>query len=167
MLRSICPLYGLTFTSENVNRIQDTKGAEFEAYITNRIKSEKGIKNGHIFRGVKIFRENETANDNEIDVMWTAENQIFVGECKVSLSPPNGRDSRENPVEYLDEIMYKLSAISKDFGLRVNPYIFTRHKISSPVFNAERVKAIEKRMKILGIKGLLGKEEISQKQLKI
>jgi hypothetical protein len=29
------------------------------------------------------------------------------------------------------------------------------------------VKAIEKRMKILGIKGLLGKEEISQKQLKI
>lgn len=167
-------LYGLSFTSENTIRIQDTKGAEFEAYITNRIKSENGIKNGHIYRGVKIFRENEKVNDNEIDVMWTFNNQLFVGECKLSLNKARAMDWSDgegrpiaNPVEYLDEIMYKLAAISKDFGLRVNPYIFTRHRFSPPVFTPQRMKAIEKRMKILGIKGLLGKEEISQNKLKI
>lgn len=167
-------LYGLLFTAENTSRIQDTKAAEFEAYITNRIQSENGIKNGHIYRGVKIYREDNTANDNEIDVMWTAANQLFVGECKLSLNKARAIDWSEgegrpiaNPVEYLDEIMYKLAAISKDFGLRVNPYIFTKHRFSPPVFTPLRMKAIEKRMKILGIKGLLGKEELSKTKLKI
>jgi hypothetical protein len=153
-------LYGLTFTAENANRIQDTKGAEFEAYITNRIKSEKGVKNGHIYRGVKVFRENEKANDNELDVMWTADNQIFVGECKVSLRRPLIK-----PDEYLNEIMYKLAAVSKEFGLRVNPYIFIKNGLSPKKFNDTRKSAIARRMKILGIKGLIGSEELKQEQL--
>jgi len=167
-------LYGLSFTTENTDRIQDTKGAEFETYITNRIKSENGIKNGHIYRGVKIYREDKTTNDNEIDVMWTADNQLFVGECKVTLNKARAMDWSEDegrpiakPAEYLDEIMYKLAAISKDFGLRVNPYIFTRHPFSPPVFTPLRMQHIEKRMKILGIRGLLGRAEINQLKLKI
>ncbi|MDR1791981.1 MAG: DUF1887 family protein [Bacteroidales bacterium] len=160
-------LYGLTFTAENANRIQDTKGAEFEAYITNRIKSEKGVKNGHIYRGVKVFRENEKANDNELDVMWTADNQIFVGECKVSLRKPKELDSENRPInkppEYLNEIMYKLAAVSKEFGLHVNPYIF----IKKEIFNAVWMKAIEKRKKILGIRGVIGSEELKKEKLPI
>ncbi len=167
-------LYGLFFTNENTSRTQDTKAAEFEAYITNRIQSENRIKSGHIYRGVKIYREDNTTNDNEIDVMWTSENQLFVGECKLSLNKARAIDWSEgegrpiaNPAEYLDEIMYKLAAISKDFGLRVHPFIFTKHRFSPPVFTPLRMKAIEKRMKILGIKGLLGKEELTKIKLKI
>ncbi|MDR0603398.1 MAG: hypothetical protein LBG80_03735, partial [Bacteroidales bacterium] len=100
--------------------------------------------------------------DNEIDVMWAIDNQIYVGECKVSLVKP-----MITAPEYLEQIMYKLAAISKDFGLRVNPYIFTKHYFSPRVFNESRMSAIRKRMKILGIKGLLGRDEFKQLKLKI
>ncbi|MDR3046246.1 MAG: DUF1887 family protein [Bacteroidales bacterium] len=157
-------LYGLTFTCENTVKRQDNKGAVFETYICNHIKNEKRLKEGFIYRGVKLFRaDSGKVNDNEIDVIWTAGNQIFVSECKVSL--------RSNPMttapEYLDQIMYKLAAISKDFGLRVNPYIFTQHNLYSTDFNEARKKAIEKRMKILGIKGLYGKNELKENKLNL
>jgi hypothetical protein len=101
-------------------------------------------------------------NDNEIDVMWAMDNQIYVGECKVSLSKP-----MTTAPEYLDQIMYKLAAISKDFGLGVNPYIFTKHRFTTDSFNETRMSAIQKRMKILGIKGLLGKDELKENKLKL
>lgn len=170
-------LYGLRFTHEGVEKsdVHNDPGARFEVNMFNRLKSDLGINSGHILRGVKLYREDSShRNDNEIDVMWTADNQLFVCECKLSLNKARAMDWSEgegrpiaNPVEYLDEIMYKLAAISKDFGLRVNLYIFTLHRFSPPVFTPQRMKAIEKRMKILGIKGLLGKEELSKNKLKI
>jgi hypothetical protein len=63
--------------------------------------------------------------------------------------------------------MYKLAAISKDFGLRVNPYIFTKHRFTPKAFNEARMSAIHKRMKILGIKGLLGRNEFKESKLKL
>ena len=73
----------------------------------------------------------------------------------------NNKRPINNPPEYLDEIMYKLSAISKDFGLQVNPYIFIKHGLEPKIFNKDRLKSIEKRMKILGIKGILNEIELS------
>jgi hypothetical protein len=63
--------------------------------------------------------------------------------------------------------MYKLSAISKDFGLRVNPYIFIKYGLPRRDFNEIRMKAVEKRMKILGIKGIFSEKDLKQKELKI
>jgi hypothetical protein len=63
--------------------------------------------------------------------------------------------------------MYKLAAISKDFGLQVNPYIFTKHRFTPKAFNESRMSAIHKRMRILGIKGLLGNEYFKQYKLGI
>jgi hypothetical protein len=165
-------LYGLKYEDSTANPvIKGDAGAAFEAQIYGRIKSEKDLPKGAILRGVKVFRENEKVNDNELDVMWTADNQIFVGECKVSLWKPKELDSENrpinNPPEYLDEIMYKLAAVSKEFGLRVNPYIFIKRPLEKKIFNDARMKAIEKRMKILGIRGLVGSEELRQKSLKI
>jgi hypothetical protein len=103
--------------------------------------------------------------------MWTAENQLYVGECKVSLFKPKAIDSDNrlvnNPAEYLDEIMYKLAAISKDLGIRVNPYIFIKKPLSSNIFNSDRMVAIQKRMKILGIKGILDSNAFKQLKLNI
>ena len=62
--------------------------------------------------------------------------------------------------------MYKLSAISKDFGLRVNPYIFIKLGLPSKYFNDDRKKAVEKRMKILGIKGILSEKENTFEKVK-
>jgi hypothetical protein len=163
-LQEYLTLYGLTFTNDTTDKtLLDTKGAEFEVYVYNRLRTELKLQNGFIFRGVKLFREDSAkANDNEIDVMWANDNQIYVGECKTSLMKPNIDAS-----EYLDRIMYKLAAISKDFGLQVNPYIFTKHSFTSKTFNEARMSAIYKRMKILGIKGLLGNKDFKELKLKI
>ena len=163
-------LYGLYIeTSDTYYNKDDNRGEEFEKYVYNRIKNDKRLspEKMQIARGVKIFRDrNEKLNDNEIDVMWTEDNQLFVGECKVSLFKPKELDSSKrpinNPPEYLDEIMNKLAAISKDFGLRVNPYIFIKRGLESKFFNDDRLKAINKRMKILGIKGILSEKELSK-----
>lgn len=166
-------LYGLYFEkSETRYSNNDHKGDEFEKYVFNRIKNDKRLspEKMQIARGVKIFRDkNEKLNDNEIDVMWTEDNQLYVGECKVSLFKPKEIDSNKrpinNPPEYLDEIMYKLAAISKDFGLRVNPYIFIKRGLEPKYFNDIRLKAIEKRMKILGIKGILSDKDLKQETI--
>lgn len=168
-------LYGLYIeTSDTHYTNDDNRGEEFEKYVFNRIKNAKRLspEKMQIARGVKIFRGKEDKiNDNEIDVMWTQDNQLYVGECKVSLLKPKELNSFNrpinNPPEYLDEIMYKLAAISKDFGMRVNPYVFIKRGLEPKFFNQQRIKAIEKRMKILGIKGILSDGELKQNTIKI
>lgn len=162
-------LYGLRIEVSNTGiKDNESKGERFEKFVLNRIKTGKKLSlvNMQIAQGVKIYRDHdEKLNDNEIDVMWIDENKLFVGECKVSLWKPKEIDNNKrpinNPPEYLDEIMYKLSAISKDFGLQVNPYIFIKNGLEPKIFNKDRLKSIEKRMKILGIKGILNEIELS------
>jgi len=154
-------LYGLRI-EETANHTQNI-GIQFEREIFNRIKKEKQLKNGFIYSGIKLFRYgSEKINDNEIDVIWTHENQLFVGECKRSLSRP-----MTSVADYLDQIMYKLAAISKDFGIQVNMYIFIKLNFSQKTFNEDRMKAINKRMNILGIKGLLTAKDLKKQQLEI
>jgi hypothetical protein len=166
-------LYGLNYEHATQNPvIKGDAGAAFEAQIYGRIKNEKQLKTGFIYRGVKLFRnDSKNLNDNEIDVMWTIDNQLFVCECKVSLFKPKELDSENrpinNPAEYLDEIMYKLAAISKDLGIRVNPYIFIKTPLNSKIFNKARMMAVQKRMKIVGIKGLIESNELRNNKLKI
>jgi hypothetical protein len=166
-------LYGLNYEHSTQKPVlKGDTGSAFEAQVYGRIKNEKALQNGCIYRGVKLFREaSERSNDNEIDVMWTDENQLYVGECKVSLFKPNAIDSDNrlinNPAEYLDEIMYKLAAISKDLGIRVNPYLFIKKPLNSNIFNRDRMVAIQKRMKILGIKGLIESNELKNDKLNI
>lgn len=161
-------LYGLHIeANSSSDKSNEKAGEKFEKFVFNCIKDKKRLspEKMQIAQGVKIYRNyDEKLNDNEIDVMWTEENQLYVSECKVSLWKPKERDSNNrlisNPRDYLDEIMYKLSAISKDFGLRVNPYIFIKHGLDPKIFNGDSLKSVEKRMKILGIKGIFNEREL-------
>lgn len=161
-------LYGLSIAVSNLKNTHNvSKGEMFESFVFDCIRKAKNLypEKNQIAQGVKIFRNHdEKQNDNEIDVMWTEDNQLYVGECKVSLWKPKEIDIYKrpinNPPEYLDEIMYKLSAISKDFGLRVNPYIFIKKGLQPNIFNEDRLRSIEKRMNILGIKGILNEKEL-------
>ena len=161
-------LYGLSIAVSNLKNTQNvSKGEMFENFVFDCIRKAKNLysEKNQIAQGVKIFRNHdEKQNDNEIDVMWTENNLLYVGECKVSLWKPKEIDIYKrpinNPPEYLDEIMYKLSAISKDFGLRVNSYIFIKKGLQPNIFNEDRLRSIEKRMKILGIKGILNEKEL-------
>ena len=63
--------------------------------------------------------------------------------------------------ETTEEYLYKLAAISKDFGLKVNPYLFTLHKMEKISGN------FDKRIKILGIKGIYDGKRIAELDLKL
>lgn len=129
-------------------------GQWFEEYVYLRIKNDYHLPDNAIAKSVKIFRD-DTQNDNELDVVFVKENQLTVIECKVSMYGVSG--ARETTEEYL----YKLAAISKDFGLKVNPYLFTLHKM-------EKIPAnFDKRIKILGIKGIYDGKTIAENDLKL
>lgn len=135
-------------------------GIWFEEYVYQRIKEEQQLEDDKIKTGIKLFREgSEQRNDNEIDIMFVKDNELYVGECKVSLIGKPGTDSNK----LLEQYMYKLAAISKDFGIRVHPYIFTLH--SSNRFSFARMESIEKRKKILGIKKIFFSNSFYQSTL--
>ncbi len=165
-------LYGLKFEhSTYLPTEKENYGAIFESQICDRIRREKTLGKPFIYRSVKLFHDDsDILNDNELDIVWTFDNQLFIGECKTSLFKPKEIDNENrlisNPGEYLDEIMYKLSAISKEFGLQVNPYIFIKKELPAR-FSPARMKSIEKRLKILGIKGLLTGKELRKQKLEV
>lgn len=77
-------------------------------------------------------------------------------ECKVTMNGP-----KKNPKETVEKYLYKLAAISKDFGLRVNSYLFTLHKMREmPQATQDNIK---KRMRILGIRGIVDGQKLTDK----
>jgi hypothetical protein len=137
-------------------------------FITTQRMGEQGMT-ARFCNALKI-------DEQKVQIIVVSEDDLpdaraKLNDCKVSLWKPKVLDSENrpinNPPEYLDEIMYKLAAVSKEFGLRVNPYIFIKKPLEKKIFNEARMKAIEKRMKILGIRGLIGSEELKQESLKI
>lgn len=147
----------------NMTHAQDLPTAEeraywsgqwFEEYIYLRIKRDYHLPDNAIAKSVQIFRD-DTQNDNELDVVFVKDNALTVIECKVTMYGVGG--ARETTEEYL----YKLAAISKDFGLKVNPYLFTLHKMEKISGN------FDKRIKILGIKGIYDGKRIAELDLKL
>ena len=132
-------------------------GAWFEEYTYHIIKDTIGLEEGSIYTGVKIYRDDSgKLNDNELDIVYTLDNELYIGECKVSMTGP----PESGGLKMLEHYMYKLAAISKDFGINVNPYIFTLYRFGRSQEN--RMKGIRKRMKILGIKGLIDGDDFKR-----
>jgi len=146
-------------STSNLNNLKggkETIGLAFEAHCYGRIKNENRLESQYIKQGVKVRRDKNSQNtDNELDVIWVIDNTLHIAECKHTLNKP-----KTKPHDYLDTILYKLSAISKDFGLRVNSYVFTRHNLVAPDFNTDRLNALSKKMKILGIKKIFAAKDL-------
>lgn len=135
-------------------------GEWFEEYTYLRIKKQYGLKDDAIALSLKINRnEDDEASDNELDVVFVLNNVLYVVECKVTMFGGG------KPQQKIEEYLYKLAAISKDFGLQVRPYLFTLHDMES--LPPESRASIEKRCKILGIRGIVGRQELSKNELKL
>lgn len=135
------------------------KGGWFEEYAYMRIKKDFCLSDDHIALSAKLYRGNSLVNDNEIDVMFIKDNVLNIIECKVAM---NGYgDPKDTVLEYL----YKLAAIAKDLGLRVNSYVFTLHKMS--LFSNGEIAGFSKRVKILGLKGIWDGVELSKSPLNL
>lgn len=130
-------------------------GEWFEEYVYLRIKRDFKLRDEDIAKSVKICRLSSTSNDNELDVVFVRDNALYVIECKVSMTG-YGKD----PKSVVDESLYKLAAISKDFGLRVNSYIFTLHQMWR--FAKATQENMSKRMRILGIRDIIDGPKLTQ-----
>ena len=130
-------------------------GEWFEEYVYLRIKRDFKLRDEDIAKSVKICRLSSTSNDNELDVVFVRDNALYVIECKVSMTGYG-----KEPKSVVDEYLYKLAAISKDFGLRVNSYIFTLHQMWR--FAKATQENMSKRMRILGIRDIIDGPKLTQ-----
>ena len=92
-------------------------GGWFEEYIYNLIK--KNVEPDDIAIGVRIDGCTEIRHDNELDVCFIKNNQLYVIECKSGISSES----------MFNEIVYKVSALKEVLlGLDCNSYIFSLKK---------------------------------------
>ena len=133
-------------------------GEWFEEYTYLRIKKELNLCEQDIAMSLKIYREDSQNNDNEIDVAFMYENTLYIIECKVSMLGYG-----KKPQQTIEEFLYKLAAISKDFGLIVRPYIFTLHKMEK--LADASLKSLQKRMQILGIRNIIDGKQLSKQKI--
>ena len=135
-------------------------GKWFEEYCFSRLKRELSLADDCICKDAYIFRDtNDRRNDNEIDVMFIKDNLLYIFECKVGMTGyVDPKDIMEKtPKDNIEKFQYKLAAIVKDFGLRVEAYILTLHKIfNNPRdFSEQAIENIVKRQTILGLRGII------------
>lgn len=133
------------FNIRNAQNLIDNKdkvyysGGWFEEYVYSRLKKEFSLSDEFIATGARIFRPDIEVkqNNNEIDVMFVYNNNLYIFECKVGMKGNrilNAESAnllsgmKDNMLNYL----YKLVAISQDYGLHVNSYLCTLENFNLP-----------------------------------
>lgn len=136
-------------------------GKWFEEYTYDLIKRKYSLQDKFIARNIKLFRKGDT-NDNEIDVAFVLDNKLYVIECKVRwhVSPHYNNYYKDQ----FEDALYKLAAISKDFGLVVRPYLFAIYppsEIGEGTWNG-----INRRGEILEIDDIVTNEKVKDFTIK-
>lgn len=91
-------------------------GGWFEEYVYTMIKEFLKLNDAEIGTSVCILRDKV---DNELDIVFTHSHALYIIECKTGIFDSTAGKN------ILNDTLYKQYSLSKDFGLRVNPYIFT------------------------------------------
>ena len=129
-------------------------GEWFEEYCFNRLKTEQGIPNNAIVKGARIFKNSPDEQNNEVDVMFVKDNNLYFFECKVI--------KKEWDAPSINSFIYKLAAITKNYGLSVNSYLLT---LSNMEHNTNKFKQLENKIKLLGIKKVFGYQDFEKPKL--
>ncbi len=127
-------LNNIEFETEKENKlskkeIQYLTGGWFEEYVYNLIASKY---NDFIMLNPKISKSELT--NNELDVVFTFKNSIYVIECKTLVETEEG--------DIVNETIYKIQALKKDFGLTAKSYLFTLDEIKKEAQN-KRAKSFD------------------------
>jgi len=133
--------------------IEYLTGGWFEELTYSIIKETLKLKEEFIGINIKIQRGQET---NEFDVMYVNNNTLSVVECKTAIS----ETSERKVSEFFNEIIHKLTAVRKDFGLVVNSYLFTLSNFNDKKFQVD----YKERAETFNIK-LIDKESVECKQI--
>jgi len=89
-------------------------GDWLEDYCFNEVRAMLGQGVDDVVVGLKL--KNKDGGDNEFDVMFTRDNALYFVECK---SLDQHEDRSQN------QALYKIGALSKNFGLRVKSFLLT------------------------------------------
>lgn len=129
-------------------QVENAPGEWFEEYVYFMVRGKYTLNQNRISSSVMIFTDdNSPHHDNEFDLMWVHENEIYVAECKVTLG--------NKPRQKLDTVMYKLGAINKSFGLKTHSLIYTMANLRTPTGNFSA--NLLRRLRILNINSLADK----------
>jgi len=115
--REIFSLMGMTYDGDAVSKklsrseIGFLTGGWLEEYCFNQVAGISGIDDAAI--GLKLM--NKQGSDNEFDVMFTTGNSLYFIECK-SLDQDDDKKA---------DALYKIGALQKEFGLRVQSFLVT------------------------------------------
>ncbi|MFW5892221.1 MAG: Card1-like endonuclease domain-containing protein [Bacteroidota bacterium] len=130
-------------------------GIWFEQFIFYKIKSQFNLRDGDIERNVKVNNFHEThrmGHDNELDIAFVYDNELFVLEVKVSMG------GRNHFKRNLDNILFKLSALNKNFGFRSRAWLITLADLSGEPKSFQ--EDLSRKLKILGIEGVNDRVDI-------
>ena len=123
------------FSIEHLNKQIYTKW--FEEYVYYLIKRELNLSDQQILTGIKLYEINEEKNnefyhnDNEIDLFFIYNNNPFIIECKFII----GKEKIN--LQSIQNIVYKLAAVNKRFGISARATLFTLSDFSTLSENAE------------------------------
>lgn len=131
-------------------------GDWFEEYCFNRLKKEQNIPDNAITKGARIYRNSPDEQNNEVDVMFVKDNNLYFFECKII--------KKEWNTDLVNTFIYKLAAITKNYGLKVNSYLLT---LSNMDHNKAQYKSLKKKIDILGIKKVFGYQDFEKNKLDI
>ena len=139
-----------TFGELSKREVEYLTGGWFEEYVYFLIK--KRVKPQDIALGVRIWRDNvKQKHDNELDVVFTKGNKLFVIECKTGVQ-----------TKQFNDVVYKLCAISEALlGVSCCSYIFSLKPDETDI-----LKKVARNMDITFIdRGILTSQKKLRKEL--
>lgn len=107
-------------------------GKWLEEYVFHQIKLKLKFTEDFIRVGLYLQKEGIYKTENDFDVMFIYENELYIIECKTS-----HKIEKKNK---LNEYIYKLDALQKEFGLFAKYFIFTLGDLPSDKNQQEQVK---------------------------
>lgn len=137
--------YAKTLSKEDIHYLT---GGWLEEFCFNAVYALLGNLTDDVVSNIQI--RNSQGRDNEFDVMFTSRNALYFIECKSMEQKHLG----EKQSEGFDDFLYKIGALQKEFGLRVESYLVTNssgivHK-TGEIRQALRERAEQFKTQIVG-----------------
>lgn len=139
-------------------------GGWLEEYCFNAVDGLKGPLVDDVVLNIQI--RNQQGRDNEFDVMFTSRNALYFIECKSMEQKHLG----EKHAEGFDSFLYKIGALQKEFGLRVESILVTNsnvivHQQTGEIKQALCERAEQFKTKIVGPDDVINFPEILKRHL--
>ncbi|SDA64377.1 protein of unknown function [Algoriphagus alkaliphilus] len=138
-------------------------GTWFELYCYKVFRDAFELANTQIACNVKIRRKDSTSpyeHDNEFDLMFIFQNDLYVMECKVF-------PTENLKIEKVSTPMFKLASLTKNFGLKCKKYLAILGGITqvpqarTQLENLQITLGIEKILEMEDFKNYSGRELLS------